>query len=96
MNALGDIVMLLMHFRTLLIIFRLTYYLSAPSCQFLFSVAFIFQVFRPLKVPNKFQKNYIKNQRLGSFPKNQGRKGVDPPGPQEGPWRPPRARRPPF
>src|ERR1041385_7982145 len=47
---------------------------------------------------NKSRKNYIKNQCPKSFPNHQGRKGVDPPGPQEGPWRGPtlgRARRPP-
>src|SRR3954464_14648203 len=42
--------------------------------------------FRPLKVLQKFRKNYIKNQRPGSFLKHQRRKGVDPPGTQEGAW----------
>src|SRR4051812_18060452 len=64
----------------------------------MFSVVFVFQVFRPLKVLQKFRKNYIKNQRPGSLRKHQGRKGGPPPGLQKGPWRGPalgRARHPP-
>src|SRR3954464_16072989 len=50
--------------------------------------------FRPLKVLQKFRKNYIKNQRLGSFRNNQALAVGPPPGAQEGAWRaPPRARR---
>src|SRR4051812_34971075 len=70
---------------------------SAPSCQFLFSAVFVFQVFRPLKVLPKIRKNQIKNQRPGSFRNHQGSGGGPPPGDQEGPWRGPtlgRARRP--
>src|SRR3954464_11626927 len=52
----------------------------------MFSVVFVFQVFRPLKVLQKFRKNYIKNQRPGSLRKHQGRKGGPPPGLQKGPW----------
>src|SRR4051812_30598011 len=80
--------MFCLSFHTLFIIFGL----------FLFSAIFVFQVFRSLKVPNKSRKNYIKNQRPVSFPKNQRWKGVDLLGPQEGPWCGPtlgRARRPP-
>src|ERR1041384_4571046 len=55
----------------------------------MFSAIFVFQVFRPLKVPKKFRKNYIKNQRPGSLRKHQGRKGGPPPGLQKGPWRGP-------
>ena len=83
----GPPAMSFLNFHTLLIIFGLTYKLSAPSCQFLFSTVFVFQVFRPLKVLQKFQKNYIKNQHPGSFPKHQGRKRGPPPGLQKGPWR---------
>ena len=67
MHVLCDFAMFCLNFHTLFIIFALTYKLSAPSCQFQFSAIFIFQVFRPLKVPNKFRKNYIKNQRPGSW-----------------------------
>src|SRR3954465_16066586 len=90
--------MFCLNFHTLLIIFGLTYYLSAPSCQFLFSAVFLFQVFRPLKVLQKFWKNYIKNQRPGSLRNYQGRRGGKPLGFQKGPWRGPtlgRARHPP-
>src|SRR3954471_20577614 len=55
----------------------------------MFSAVFVFQVFRPLIVPKKFWKNYIKNQRPGSLRKHQGRKGGPPPGLQKGPWRGP-------
>src|SRR3954466_7078596 len=41
----------------------------------MFSVVFVFQVFRPLKVLQKFRKNYIKNQRPGSLRNHQGREG---------------------
>src|ERR1041385_3065479 len=50
----------------------------------MFSVVFVFQVFRPLKVLQKFRKNYIKNQRPGSFRNNQYMAGGPPPGAQEG------------
>ena len=59
---------------------------------------FVFQVLRPLKVLQKFRKNYIKNQRPESLRKHQGRKGGPPQGLQKGPWRGPtlgRARGPP-
>src|SRR3954468_14795821 len=55
----------------------------------MFSAVFVFQVFRPLKVLQKFQKNYIKNQRPGSFRNHQGRRGGPPQGLQKGPWRGP-------
>src|SRR3954463_11700787 len=64
----------------------------------MFSVVFVFQVFRPLKVLQKLQKNYIKNQRPGRLRKHQGRRGGPPQGLQKGPWRGPtlgRARHPP-
>src|SRR3954471_22632339 len=61
-----------MNFDTLLIIFGLTYQLSAPQCQFLFSAVFVFQVFPLLKLPEKFQKKYIKNQRSGTFQDPEG------------------------
>src|SRR3954466_3136283 len=89
MHVLCDFSMLCLNFHTLLIIFGLTYELSAPSCQFLFSAVFVFQVFRPFKVLQKFRKNYIKNQRPGSFRNHQGRNGGPPPGSQEGSWRGP-------
>src|SRR3954471_5623754 len=82
MHDLCDFSMFFLTFHTLS-------YISAPSCQFLFSAVFVFQVFRPLKVLQKFQKNYIKNQRTGSFRNHQGRKGGPPPGSQEGAWRGP-------
>ena len=49
-------------------------------------------------MPKKFRKNYIKNQRDGTFWKNQKGEGGPPPGTQEGAWRGPtlgRARGPP-
>src|SRR3954462_2103749 len=98
MHDLCDFAMFCLNFHTLLIIFGLTNELSAPSCQFLFSAVFVFQVFRPLKVLKKFREKYIKNQRDGTFRSNQERQGGPPPGDQEGPWRGPtlgRARRPP-
>src|SRR3954463_5372575 len=64
----------------------------------MFSAVFVFQVFQPLKVLQKFRKNYIKNQRPGSFRNHQGSAGGPPQGLQKGPWRGPtlgRARRPP-
>src|SRR3954465_13285743 len=81
--------MFCLNFHTLLIIFGLTYYLSAPQCQFLFSAVFLFQVFRLLKVLQKFRKNYKKNQRKGSFRNHQKREGGDPPGPLAPWWRGP-------
>ena len=60
MPLLGDIAMLFIHFHTLLIIFGLTYQLSAPQCQFLFSAVFVFQVFPLRELPEKSRKNYIK------------------------------------
>ena len=64
----------------------------------MFSAVFVFQVFWLLKVLKKIRKNYIENQRDGSFQSSQER----PPGAttrdQEGPWCGPtlgRARRPP-
>src|SRR3954470_23052966 len=72
MHLLCDIAMILMHFYTLLIIFGLTYYLSAPQCQFLFSAVFLFRVSPLLKVPEKFREKYRKNQRTGSFAKSPG------------------------
>src|SRR3954464_918880 len=64
----------------------------------MFSAVFVFQVFRPLKVLQKFRKNYIKNQRLGSLQNHQTREGEPQQGLQKGPWRGPtlgRAREPP-
>src|SRR3954471_20944027 len=98
MDDLCDFAMFCLNFYTLLSIFGLTYYPSAPSCQLLFSAVFVFQVFRPLKVLQKIRKNQIKNQRPGSFRNHQGSAGGPPPGDQEGPWRGPtlgRARGPP-
>src|SRR3954465_7148743 len=63
----------------------------------MFSAVFVFQVFRPLKVLKKFWKNYIKNQRPGSFRNHQGSGGGPPQGLQKGPWHGPtlgRAREP--
>src|ERR1043165_7089146 len=39
-----------------------------------------------LKCPKKFRKNYIKNQRDGTFRKSQEGAGGPPPGTQEGAW----------
>src|SRR4051812_44526079 len=85
MHDLCDFAMFCLNFHTLLIIFGLTYSLSAPSCQFLFSAVFVFQVFRPLKVLQKFRRNYTKNQRHDSFLNNQSGAIGPPPGPQA-PW----------
>ena len=82
MHVLCDIAMLLIHFHTLLIIFGLTYKLSAPQCQFLFSVVFLYQVFPLLKMPEKFQEKYIKNQRRRTFQKSQSGARGPPPGAQ--------------
>src|SRR4051812_31622162 len=84
MHVLCDFATFCLNFHTLLSIFGLTYLLSAPSCQFLFSAVFVFQVFPIIKVPNKSRKNYIKNQRSGSFWNNQDMAGGPPPGAQEG------------
>src|ERR1041384_4477755 len=86
MHVLCDFAMFFLKFHTLLSIFGLTYQLSAPSCQFLFFAVFVFQVFRPLKVLQKFWKNHIKNQRPGSLRKHQRREGGPPQGLQKGPW----------
>ena len=67
-----------------------------PVASFCF-LLFVFQVFRPLKVLQKFQEKYIKNQRNGSFRNHLGSGGGPPQGLQKGPWRSPtlgRARRP--
>src|ERR1041384_3816665 len=66
-----------------------------PVAIFLFSAVFVFQVFRMIKVPKKFRKNYIKNQRSGRLQNNQGGRPGPLPGSQKGPWRGPnpRARR---
>src|SRR3954466_8652877 len=98
MHVLCDFSMLCLNFHTLLIIFGLTYELSAPSCQFLFSAVFVFQVFRLLKVLQKFRKNHIKNQLPGSLRKHKRREWGPPQVLQKGPWRGPtlgRARHPP-
>src|SRR3954467_5698133 len=79
MHVLCDFAMFCLNFHTLLNQFVLTYLLSAPSCQFLVSAIFVFQVFRPLKLPKKFRENYIKNQRQGTFRNNQRRQGGPPP-----------------
>src|ERR1041384_3239699 len=60
-----------------------------PVASSYLSAVFVFQAFRLFKVPKKFRKNYIKNQRPGSFRKNQRREGGPPPGSQKGPWRGP-------
>src|ERR1043165_2499929 len=96
MHVLCDFAMFCLNFYTLLDQFGLT--LSAPSCQFLFSTVFVFQVFRLFKVLRKFRENYIKNQCDGTFQSNQERQGGATTRDQEGPWRAPtlgRARRPP-
>src|ERR1041385_6410917 len=87
MLLLCDIAMILMNFHTLLIIFGLTYQLSEPKSQFLFSAVFLFQVSPLLKVPEKFREKYRKNQRTGSFAKSpRGARG-EPGGPRwPGPW----------
>ena len=51
------------------------------------SAVFVFQVFRILKVPNKFPENQIKNQRVGSFRNHEVGASGDPPGPQAPWWR---------
>src|SRR3954464_4777206 len=84
MPLLGDIAMIFIHFHTILFIFGLTYKLSAPQCQFLFSAVFVFQVFPLRKLPKKFRKKYIKNQRLGTFQDPEG----EPEGGHQGPRRP--------
>src|SRR6187399_2114656 len=75
MPLLCDIAMIFIHFHTLLIIFGLTYYSSAPQCQFLFSAVFVFQVFTFRELPRKIQKNYIKNQRSGNNTASEGQPG---------------------
>src|ERR1043165_3652546 len=98
MHVLCDFAMFCLNFYTLLSTFGLTYSLSAPSCQFLFSAVFVFQVFRPLKVLKKFREKYIKKSAQQKLPESP-RKGRGPsPGSQEGRWRGPtlgRARHPP-
>src|SRR3954467_1126694 len=84
MSLLGDIAMIFIHFHTLLIIFGLTYSLSAPQCQFLFSAVFVFQVFPLRKLSEKFRKKYIKNQRSGTFQDPE----AQPEGGHQGPRRP--------
>ena len=59
--------------------------LPEDEAEFLFSAVFVFQVFRPLKVLQNFRKNYIKNQRPGSFRNHQGRRGGAPQGLHKGP-----------
>ena len=56
MHVLCDFDMFFLNFYTLLNQFGLTYQLSAPSCQFLFSAVFVFQVFQPLKVLKNSRK----------------------------------------
>src|ERR1041384_705596 len=53
------------------------------------SAIFVFQIFQLFKVPKKFRKNYIKNQRDGTFRKSQEGAGGPPPRTQEGAWRGP-------
>src|SRR3954465_13547602 len=48
---------------------------------------FLFHVFRLLKVLQKFQKNQIKNQRIGTFWNNLGGARGPPPGTQAPWWR---------
>src|SRR3954468_4291166 len=55
-----------------------------PQCQFLFFAIFVFQVFPLRKLPEKFRKNYIKNQRSGSFHAPEG----EPEGGHQGSRRP--------
>src|SRR3954462_10792560 len=51
--------------------------------------SFCISGFPAIKSAPKIQEKYIKNKRHGSFRSHQGRMGVDPPGLQEGTWRPP-------
>ena len=70
-------------------------HLVASSCFLLF---LFFRFSGYLKCPKKLRKNYIKNQRKGTFQKNQKGAGGPPPGTQEGAGRGPtlgRARGPP-
>src|SRR3954467_8498065 len=89
MSLLGDIAMIFIHFHTLLIIFGLTYSLSAPQCQFLFSAVFVFQVFPLRKLSEKFRKKYIKNQRSGTFQEPEAQPEGGNQGPRRPWWRPP-------
>src|SRR4051812_2699589 len=51
----------------------------------MFSTVFVFQVFQLFKVPKKFRKNYIKNQRDRTFRKSQKREGGHHQGPRRVP-----------
>src|SRR3954468_15740644 len=55
--------------------------------QILFSAVFLFQVFRLLKVLQKFWKNQIKNQCVGTFRNHLGGARGPPPGTQAPWWR---------
>src|SRR3954462_3983826 len=79
MPLLGDIAMIFIHFHTLLIILT-----QCTQCQFLFSAVFVFQVFPLRKLPEKFRKKYIKNQRSGTFQDPEG----EPEGGHQGSRRP--------
>src|SRR3954463_4373286 len=92
MHVLCDFAMFWLSFITLLDQFGLPTNSVHPVASSLFSAVFVFQVFRLIKVPKKFRKNYIKNQRAGSFRNNQGREPGPPPGSQKGPWRGPNPR----
>ena len=86
MHVLCDIAMFYIHFHTLLIIFGITYYLSAPQCQFLFLLFFYFR-FPRIKNAPKIPGKYNKNQRFESFQSPEG----GPEGTHQGPRRPPGA-----
>ena len=60
-----------------------------PVASSWFSAVFVFQVFRRIKVPKKFQKNYIKNFLDGSLQNNQSGAPGPLPATQEGGWRGP-------
>ena len=57
---------------------------QCTQCQFLFSVVFVFQVFRPLKVLQKFQKNYIKKSASRKPPESPRKEGSATTGTPEG------------
>ena len=83
-------------FQTLLLLFWLhscTIWTKLTRTDAVFSKAvvavFVFQVFRRIKVPKKFQKNYIKFFLDGSLQKHQGRTPGPLPVTQEGGWRGP-------
>src|SRR3954469_15300831 len=84
MPLLGDIAMIFIHFHTILIIFGLTYLLSAPSASFCFLLFLYFRFFHYENCQKNSGKIY-KKSAFRNLPEPRSSAGGGPPG-AEAPW----------